>query len=375
MYQMSPHSIDETQSPKIKFVSLGLVVLDEIHFPARQIQKNILGGSGAYDAIRAELEAWNTTFRFIEDEDQPSTRGCLEYLDESHDNKRFQYTTPILGVIPEHLHGTPLLESSAFHLLAGPEEAITTVRDLLQLRHERGIHHRPLLIWEPRPSSCVPANLDSFRSAIAAVNVFSPNHIELGACFGYSFVVKDGGGGVDVDLKLIENLASLLFESGFPDDGRDTSRSVVIRAAEHGSLVVVAAPPSSSSSSSSSRVRKTWCPAFYQPTSKQHEYDNHDDGVAAAAATTTPPRNPNVVDPTGAGNAFLGGFAIGLQETSDPVRAARYGTVAASFALEQLGLPVLGEDDPWSGGEEEVWNGCGAFRRLEEYERRLDRNA
>ncbi|KAI4091306.1 MAG: hypothetical protein LQ344_004165 [Seirophora lacunosa] len=346
MYQMSPHSVDETRPPKIKFVSLGLVVLDEIHFPARQIQKDILGGSGAYEAH------------------QPSTRGCLEYLDESHDHKRFQYTTPTLDVIPEHLHGTPLLESSAFHLLAGPEEAITTVRDLLQLRHERGIHHRPLLIWEPRPSSCVSANLDSFRRAIAAVNVFSPNHIELGACFGYSFVG-------DVDLKLIEDLATTLYESVFPDDGRDIGRSVVIRAAEHGSLVVVAAHPSSSSSSS--RVRKTWCPAFYQPGSKQHQSDNDD----AAAAATTPPRNPNVVDPTGAGNAFLGGFAIGLQETSDPVRAARYGTVAASFALEQPGLPVLGEDHPRrSCGEEgEVWNGCGVFRRLEEYERRLDRNA
>ncbi|KAL8959598.1 MAG: hypothetical protein Q9193_003568 [Seirophora villosa] len=234
-----------------------------------------------------------------------------------------------------------------------------TVQNLLHLRHERGSHHRPLLIWEPRPSCCVPANLDSFRRAIATVDVFSPNHIELGACFGYSFV--RGGGG---ELKLIEDLATTLLESV---NSRDAGQSVVIRAAEHGSLVVVVAHPSSSSSS---RVRKTWCPAFYQPTSKQHDDD--------AAAATTPPRNPNIVDPTGAGNAFLGGFAIGLQqETSDPVRAARYGTVAASFALEQPGLPVLGEDHPWrSGGEEgEVWNGCGVFGRLEEYEGRLEGKA
>ncbi|KAL9010444.1 MAG: hypothetical protein Q9173_004626 [Seirophora scorigena] len=173
------------------------------------------------------------------------------------------------------------------------------------------------------------------------------------------FFRRDKGGVVDVDLKLVEGLATTVLESGFPDDGRE-GRSVVIRAAEHGSLVVAAHP--------SSCVRTTWCPAFYQPT-KQHEDDNNDGGGAAAA---TLPRHPNLVDPTGAGNAFLGGFAIGLQEISDPVRAARYGTVAAGFALEQLGLPVLGED-PRSG--EEVWNGCGAFRRLEEYESRLERNA
>ena len=39
-------------------------------------------------------------------------------------------------------------------------------------------------------------------------------------------------------------------------------------------------------------------------------------------------------DPTGAGDAFCGGFLVGLAETSDPVRAAVYGTAAASFAVD-----------------------------------------
>lgn len=46
------------------------------------------------------------------------------------------------------------------------------------------------------------------------------------------------------------------------------------------------------------------------------------------------------VDPTGAGDAYCGGFLVGLTETADPVEAAVYGTVAASFIVEAEGLPL-----------------------------------
>lgn len=46
------------------------------------------------------------------------------------------------------------------------------------------------------------------------------------------------------------------------------------------------------------------------------------------------------VDPTGAGDAYCGGFLVGLTETGDPVEAAIYGTVAASFIVEAEGLPL-----------------------------------
>ncbi|KAL8894527.1 MAG: hypothetical protein Q9207_008486 [Kuettlingeria erythrocarpa] len=298
MDQIFSQSVDRKNDPrpkKIKFTSLGLVVLDEIHYPAKATQRDVVGGSGLYD-------------------------------------KRFHHVTPILVVKPEHFRGTPLLDSLTFHLLAEPEEAMNTIRDLLKLRNQSGIHHRPQIIWEPRPSSCVPSALKSFYQAIAMVDVFSPNHIELGACFGYSFF--EG-----VDLNLVERLATTMLESGFAD-GREGS--IVIRAAEHGSLVVT------------HKSARTWCPAFYQSS-------KHDSGAIIP--------NPKVIDPTGAGNAFLGGYAIALQGTPDFVKAARYGTVAASFALEQIGLPVLGQD-PRTG--EEVWNGCGTFQRLKDFEHRLD---
>ncbi len=42
-------------------------------------------------------------------------------------------------------------------------------------------------------------------------------------------------------------------------------------------------------------------------------------------------------DPTGAGDAFSGGFLAGYQKTSDPLMAALYGSVSASLKLEGSG--------------------------------------
>jgi sugar/nucleoside kinase (ribokinase family) len=41
------------------------------------------------------------------------------------------------------------------------------------------------------------------------------------------------------------------------------------------------------------------------------------------------------VNPAGAGDAFCGGFCVGLAGTGDPVRAAAYGAVSASYVLER----------------------------------------
>jgi ribokinase len=53
--------------------------------------------------------------------------------------------------------------------------------------------------------------------------------------------------------------------------------------------------------------------------------------------THIPPYPARVVDTTGAGDSFCGGFAVGLAETGDAIRAALYGTVSASFAIEGYG--------------------------------------
>ncbi|MBM4429836.1 MAG: carbohydrate kinase family protein [Chloroflexi bacterium] len=44
-----------------------------------------------------------------------------------------------------------------------------------------------------------------------------------------------------------------------------------------------------------------------------------------------------VVDVTGAGDAYCGGFMVGYEETRDPILAACYGAISASFVLEGFG--------------------------------------
>jgi len=44
-----------------------------------------------------------------------------------------------------------------------------------------------------------------------------------------------------------------------------------------------------------------------------------------------------VTDPTGAGNAFCGGFIYGYRETYDPVESALHGNISASLAVEGSG--------------------------------------
>jgi sugar/nucleoside kinase (ribokinase family) len=44
-----------------------------------------------------------------------------------------------------------------------------------------------------------------------------------------------------------------------------------------------------------------------------------------------------LADPTGAGDAFAGGFLAGMQKTNDPLEAAIHGNVSASLKVEGSG--------------------------------------
>lgn len=48
------------------------------------------------------------------------------------------------------------------------------------------------------------------------------------------------------------------------------------------------------------------------------------------------PRPAREIDPTGAGDTFMAAFLIAFNETGDPIKAARFANVAASFSVEGL---------------------------------------
>lgn len=65
---------------------------------------------------------------------------------------------------------------------------------------------------------------------------------------------------------------------------------------------------------------------------------------ARGEAVPVPACPTEALDPTGAGDAYCGGFLAGLVETGDPVRAACFGTVSASLVIARFGadgaLPI-----------------------------------
>ena len=56
----------------------------------------------------------------------------------------------------------------------------------------------------------------------------------------------------------------------------------------------------------------------------------------------------SVIDPTGGGNTFLGGFSLAYALTNDLNIASICGNIAAGCAIEQIGMPTY-DGTKWNG--------------------------
>ena len=186
--------------------------------------------------------------------------------------------------------------------------------------------HAPYMVWEPVPDLCIPSELENVHRALGYVDVISPNLHELASLFG----TTEDELAVD-NQKLREHCEALLA-------GMIPTSAVVVRMGSQGCYVAT-------------RQSYSIIPAYYGTISSLNQ----------------------VVDPTGAGNAFLGAFAIRLVDDIQQEctlnsweSAATWGSVAASFAVEQVGMPKVTYDRRG----EELWNGERVWGRLKEYEGR-----
>lgn len=180
----------------------------------------------------------------------------------------------------------------------------------------------PLFIWEPVPDLCTPEELENCREALKVVDYVSPNHEEIAAFYGVL-----GNCGEHVDRALIEERA-VDWLSNNEEDGK--LKAVIVRAGKEGCMVA-----------SGESMTTRWIPACHQNDDK-------------------------VIDPTGGGNAFLGGLAIALARGKTVEEAAILGSIVASFAIEQVGVPKLTVDE-----HSESWNGERVQDRLERFMQRL----
>lgn len=243
------------------------------------------------------------------------------------------------------------LMSKTFHLICTPTRCMELVKGILSRRRafineypqmNFETFETPFFVWEPMEHCCRPNQLPSVLEAMDFVDVFSPNHRELFALFEE----EDHGEGTIAQEDLQKYCRTLLAQ-GF---GLKPS-AVVVRMGEDGCFIA-------------SHTRNLALPAYHTPLKnvKQEDQASWKDKVA---------------DPTGGGNAFLGGYCIGLlmDEWHDlgagltPFEgAALLGSISSSFAIEQSGMPHLTHHE----GKAELWNGERSLDRLDVMRKRVE---
>lgn len=239
------------------------------------------------------------------------------------------------------------LGAKVFHFICSPLRCIDLVNGIHEKRRQlfAKANTAPcavedsIFVWEPVPDVCKPSELPNCKEALKYVDVMSPNFVELESFLGTK-LTKDAG---RTDT---EELNGQCLELLQPQSGSKV-RAIVVRMGELGARVI---------------TREGWTSidAYHRPSSA----NTVEEGRLASRT--------KIVDPTGAGNAFLGGFCIGLlNDKSVPTlpyfeKAAMYGSVAASFAVEQVGTPILTPSQP---GGTERWNEEIVQDRLKSYNR------
>lgn len=274
-------------------------------------------GSDFPEATRQIISSWQTGV-LLRNRDGLTTRGFNAY-EGGGDTRSFRYLTAKKQITADDL-GDWLIRSRSFHLICSAQRCQTFVDDICRRRKEIALP-RPLFVWEPVPDRCKEAQHEEIQSVLKTVDVISPNHEELAALFGTHHSANS------IDKDMVEEQARQLLISGI---GPSSEGLVVVRSGKAGAYSV-------------SKSDSFWLPAYHT-------------------------EQKLVVDPTGGGNGFLGGLALGLARQNDLQEAVMIGSVAASFCIEQVGPPVL---TPGNADQEELWNHVSVQERLEHFRARV----
>lgn len=382
------------------------MLLDDIEFlpPAPPVY-NIPGGAGTYAALGARLlspppltstvgwivdtgsdfpssltqiiDSWETSALIRSNPDRLTTRAWNGYT--ARGRRDFKYMTPKRRINAEDL-SPELLQSKAFHLVCSPRRCQDIVSGINKLRKqimEADVYSRPFIIWEPIPDKCTPDELLACTNTLTVVDVCSPNHTELAGFMG-----DDGLDPVTGQISTTaverhtEQLLASLCQQSF---------TLVVRAAEKGCYIARNGGRTGGGKQGGAKARKKErlhgglhpnidIEALF--AGLMHDEDGciarEEIEIDAGIEKWIPAYHGDaarVVDPTGGGNAFLGGLSVALARGKHIEDAAVWGTIAASFAIEQVGLPTLGVDKEGH----EVWNGVRVKSRLEEFQQKLKR--
>ncbi|KAK5625093.1 hypothetical protein RRF57_000809 [Xylaria bambusicola] len=260
-------------------------------------------GTGFIQSALEKIQSWNMTTSIFRVQ-QPSNRVFLRYEDEEWTKYlRRKGELPDPGVT--RLVDTEYLGAKCFHFLADPESFTESVYSLDGMRGLSRFHGEDrLIIWEPSHTAA-SGDIMEYTYAMSRADVFSPNHTELLA------ITAPGRKSAKFRYRSIEEGARTCINRGI---GPNRSGIIVVRCGQYGCFYM------------NRKKEKGWVRPYY----------SH--------------RHPKMEDVTGSGSAFLGAFGVAYLETGDMKKACVRGAVAASYALEQFGLPVLDNPDKPRGG-------------------------
>jgi sugar/nucleoside kinase (ribokinase family) len=273
------------------YVTIGGIIIDDIVFPNGETRMAVLGGGSVHAAAgillwdqRAGIGARigpdlpeSARQRLARDFDQ---QGIIQLdLPQARAWQLFEWDgrrTEIyrVEVIAPFVHGITPDQLPAAYRRA---KGVHFLRDAADLPLWRALYPDATLLWEPAQPFMIPPHSAAFRAGLRHMDIVSPNWLEAQQVYG------------------LDDPAALV--GALLDDGAPIA---ALRMGEAGSLVGQRDQP-------------------------------HLIRVPAVPV-------PTIIDQTGAGNTYCGGFLVGWGETGDLITAACYGGVAASFALEVLGV-------------------------------------
>lgn len=310
--------------------TLGLFIIDENLYPPswhRAPEYNIIGGGASYAiiggriaagpthgqrvcgildmgtdfpaAVRREIEQWGSGAVFRATPNRLTTRGANVYDEQGV--RTFVYRTPKKRIVAEDVVATrDLVQLASFHFCCAVERCVESIN---VFRAHGNTAAR--VIFEPFPEVCVAENLAALHRALPQIDVFTPNLNEAAGFYGVALPTTTAE---------IADLAARFYASSPPSGG------VVLRCGPLGCYV-------------KTKDLSIMLPAYHQDQAR-------------------------VVDVTGGGNSFCGGFMAALELSNDWLVAGVMGNIVSGIVIEKLGMPA---------GEGNRWNGASVEERLRTY--------
>lgn len=350
--------------------TLGMFIIDTFQFQDEATGKDLgdrglgeqIGGGGTYFAVGARIWMAAEQILMTIDRGEDFSASVQDALDqyvparsiETHDKHRlwrfrqrqgkttkavniyrgqlrgFEYLTPKIRLDPiDLIDGERIPKLPTFiHCICSPERAKEITAQIECLRSDWPLHSvRPFLIWEPIPDSAVVGNLEATVEAACRMDVISPNHEEAANLLGRA--------ASEANMATIQDVA-LALHRRFKTYSATSVPVLCVRSGPFGAFVVTA------------EGRTFWVEAYHKDEEK-------------------------IVDVTGAGNAWLGGFVAGLARskrdgtswsTEDVRLSAQMGAISAAYTIEQRGLPTITYKRQGSDQLQERWNADLPLDRL-----------